>query len=125
MYKKFFLREISTFTDIPTYTPQVCVPSPCGANAICKERNGVGSCICLSNYIGNPYEGCRPECTINSDCIPSKACVQSRCQDPCPGTCGQNAICQVVNHIAICTCIPKFTGDPFRYCSEEPTTGII
>lgn len=107
------------------YIPQVCIPSPCGANAICKERNGVGSCICLSNYIGNPYEGCRPECTINSDCIPSKACVQSRCQDPCPGTCGQNAICQVVNHIAICTCIPKFTGDPFRYCSEESTTGII
>ncbi|KAI4480699.1 hypothetical protein M0802_014155, partial [Mischocyttarus mexicanus] len=111
-------------THIPMYMPQVCVPSPCGANAICKERNGVGSCNCLPDYIGNPYEGCRPECTINSDCIPSKACVQSRCQDPCPGTCGQNAICQVVNHIAMCTCIPKYTGDPFRYCSEEPITEL-
>lgn len=99
--------------------PRPCIPSPCGANAICKENNDVGSCSCLSDYIGNPYEGCRPECSINTDCEPSKACIQSKCRDPCPGTCGQNAVCQVINHIPSCSCLPRFTGDPFQFCRED------
>lgn len=94
-----------------------CVPSPCGANAICKEQNGAGSCTCLPDYIGNPYEGCRPECTLNSDCAPNLACINNKCKNPCPGTCGQNAECQVINHLPSCTCIVGYTGDPFRYCS--------
>lgn len=36
--------------------------------------------------------------------------------DPCPGTCGANAQCQVVNHLPLCTCISGYTGDPFRFC---------
>lgn len=100
-----------------------CTPSPCGANAVCKEQNGAGSCTCLQDYIGNPYEGCRPECTVNSDCVSSLACVRSKCQDPCPGTCGQNAVCQVINHSPACTCTPGFTGDPFRYCNPAPLSG--
>lgn len=104
---------------IPMYVPEPCVPSPCGANALCKERNGAGSCSCLQGYIGNPYEGCRPECVINSDCVPSKSCVSFKCEDPCPGTCGQNAVCQVINHLPTCSCLPRFTGDPFRFCREE------
>lgn len=106
------------------YKPQPCIPSPCGANAICKERNGAGSCSCLPDYIGDPYEGCRPECVLSTDCIPSRACVRSKCQDPCPGTCGQNSVCQVINHAPTCTCLPGFTGDPFRYCVEEREPGI-
>ncbi|CAH1999189.1 unnamed protein product, partial [Acanthoscelides obtectus] len=94
-----------------------CEPSPCGANAVCKERNGAGSCVCLPEHIGNPYEGCRPECVINSDCPSNKACIRNKCLDPCPGTCGQNANCQVINHLPSCTCIPGYTGDPFRFCS--------
>lgn len=94
-----------------------CTPSPCGANAICKEQSGVGSCICLSDYIGNPYEGCRPECVMNSDCPANRACIRSKCQDPCPGACGQNSLCQVINHAPTCICIQGYTGDPFRFCS--------
>lgn len=101
-------------------TTNPCDPSPCGVNAQCKERNGVGSCICLPEYIGNPHEGCRPECSINSDCTSNKACIRNKCQDPCPGTCGQNANCQVINHLPSCTCIPGFTGDPFTYCHSTP-----
>lgn len=101
-------------------TTNPCDPSPCGVNAQCKERNGVGSCICLREYIGNPHEGCRPECSINSDCTSNKACIRNKCQDPCPGTCGQNANCQVINHLPSCTCIPGFTGDPFTYCHSTP-----
>lgn len=100
--------------------PLPCTPSPCGANAICTERNGAGACSCLPDHIGNPYEGCRPECVINSDCAPNRACIRSKCQDPCPGTCGQNAQCQVINHLPSCTCIVGFTGDPFRYCNRVP-----
>lgn len=97
-----------------------CVPSPCGSNAICREQNGAGSCSCLPEYLGNPYEGCRPECVLNSDCPSNKACLRNKCQDPCPGTCGQNADCQTINHLPSCTCRPGYTGDPFRYCNILP-----
>lgn len=95
----------------------VCNPSPCGSNAICREQNGAGSCTCQEDYVGNPYEGCRPECSLNSDCPSHLACINNKCKDPCPGTCAQNAICQVVNHLPSCNCLPGYTGDPFRFCS--------
>lgn len=102
-------------------TPQSpCIPSPCGPNAICKEQNGAGSCTCAPDYIGNPYEGCRPECTVNSDCPSNLACIRSKCQNPCPGTCGSNADCTVINHLPSCTCLPGFTGDPFVNCYIQP-----
>jgi hypothetical protein len=94
-----------------------CQPSPCGANAVCREQNGAGSCTCIEDHFGNPYEGCRPECVLNSDCPSNKACVRNKCVDPCPGTCGQNAICQVVNHLPNCECLPGHQGDPYRFCT--------
>nr|CAD7617304.1 unnamed protein product [Timema genevievae] len=105
--------------------PTPCVPSPCGANADCREQNGAGSCSCLQDYVGNPYEGCRPECVLNTDCASNRACIRNKCQDPCPGTCGQNADCQVVNHLPSCTCIPGYTGDPFRYCNLLPREPVV
>lgn len=94
-----------------------CNPSPCGANAVCKERNGAGSCSCLPEYFGDPYTGCRPECVINADCDRSKACLNNKCKDPCPGTCGINADCRTINHAPSCTCKPGYTGDPLRACT--------
>lgn len=105
--------------------PTPCQPSPCGPNAVCREQSGAGSCRCIEDYIGNPYEGCRPECVLNTDCPPNKACLRSKCQDPCPGTCGSNADCQVVSHLASCTCRPGFTGDPFRSCFPTPPQSKI
>lgn len=108
----------------PLYIANVatpCSPSPCGANAICKEQNNAGSCSCLEGYIGNPYEGCRPECVVNTDCPSNRACINNKCGDPCPGSCGTNAECQVVNHAPLCTCINGYTGDPFRYCVYQGT----
>lgn len=101
----------------PTEVILPCNPSPCGPNAICKDHNGAGSCQCLPDYFGNPYEGCRPECILNSDCPSNKACMQNKCRDPCSGTCGQNTICQVINHVPSCVCIQDYTGDPYRYCT--------
>lgn len=112
---------ISTAVVIENRTP--CTPSPCGSNAVCREQNGAGSCTCLPEYIGNPYEGCRPECTVNSDCLSNLACIQSKCQNPCLGTCGPNADCQVINHSPSCNCISGYTGDPFRYCSPARIPG--
>lgn len=93
-----------------------CSPSPCGINAKCEERDNAGSCQCLPEYFGNPYEGCRPECVLNSDCPSNKACQNQKCVDPCPGTCGTNAICQVINHLPSCECYPGYNGDPYRLC---------
>jgi len=105
---------------IPQEYLNPCEPSPCGINAICKEQNGAGSCTCLTEYYGNPYEGCRPECVLNTDCASNKACSNYKCKNPCPGTCGQNAECQVVNHLPMCSCYQGYTGDPFRYCHQIP-----
>lgn len=112
-----FSKSCSILAVVPTEGPRnPCNPSPCGANAVCKERNGAGSCTCLPEYQGDPYTGCRPECVVNSDCGRSKACVNNKCRDPCPGACGTFTDCRVVNHAPACTCIPGYTGDPFRAC---------
>lgn len=93
-----------------------CTPSPCGSNAICKEQKSVGACQCSDGYSGNPYEGCRPECVVNSDCPLNRACSRMKCVDPCPGTCGSNALCEVKNHMPICICQTGYTGNPFSHC---------
>lgn len=95
-----------------------CNPSPCGANAICRERNGAGSCSCLPDYSGDPYAGCRPECVLNTDCPRNLACVNNKCADPCLGVCGANAQCTVVNHAPSCACLPGFTGNPLSACQQ-------
>lgn len=101
-----------------TRTP--CEPNPCGSNAICRELNGIGSCQCQPEFFGDPYESCRPECLLNSECDANKVCIQNKCINPCPGTCSANAVCQVTNHIPSCTCLPGFRGDPYRLCQKEP-----
>lgn len=95
-----------------------CSPSPCGPNAICQSVGQTPACTCLPNYRGSP-PNCRPECTINSECPSNQACIQERCKDPCPGSCGFNALCTVFNHVPICSCIEGYTGDPFSQCSQQ------
>lgn len=98
------------------YPKDPCVPSPCGPNAMCKAVGEIPVCTCMNNYIGVP-PNCRPECSINSDCIADKACIQEKCRDPCPGSCGLNARCTVINHTPACTCPERYSGDPFINCS--------
>lgn len=90
-----------------------CNPSPCGPNANCD--NGV--CTCLPEYHGDPYFGCRPECSLSSDCPLDKTCVRNRCVNPCINSCGTNANCEVVTHMAVCTCPSRTTGNAFIQCS--------
>jgi len=118
MYEKSV--HINTFF-FAEEVPNPCQPSPCGTNAVCTQRNGAGACSCIPDYQGNPYEGCRPECVLSSDCPTDRACVRNKCEDPCPGVCGQFAQCTVINHIPTCTCIPGYVGNPFASCTPQPS----
>lgn len=109
--------KFSAVQEEPPRNP--CQPSPCGPNSQCREVNGQAVCSCLPEYVGSP-PGCRPECVVSTECASNKACINQKCADPCPGTCGLNANCQVVNHSPICSCIPRYTGDPFTRCYPIP-----
>lgn len=90
-----------------------CNPSPCAQNAQCD--NGV--CTCLPGLQGDPYTQCRPECVLNSDCPRTQACIRNKCVDPCESTrCAPNAICNVYNHLPMCTCPSGTEGNAFIQC---------
>lgn len=92
-----------------------CNPSPCGPNSICREINGQAVCSCVPGFIGSPPT-CRPECVTSAECPLNEACINQKCVNPCLGTCGIGALCQVVNHNPICSCPARYTGDPFVRC---------
>ena len=106
-----FLTEVI----VPLQDQNPCVPSPCGPNSQCQVINQASSCACLENYVGSP-PNCRAECTVNSDCPSTKACINQKCRDPCPGSCGLQTECQVYQHAAICSCREGYTGNPFQSC---------
>lgn len=95
-----------------------CTPTPCGPNSQCQVVAGQPACSCLPRYIGRP-PNCRPECSISAECPGYLTCLNERCVDPCPGSCGPGATCRQVNHNAICTCPAGLTGDPFTGCSPQ------
>jgi len=101
-----------------------CRPSPCGPNSQCREINGHAICSCSAGYIGVPPM-CRPECVVSSECPLNRACLNEKCSDPCPGTCGSNARCQVVNHNPICSCSSGYTGDPFVKCTIIESENLV
>lgn len=102
----------------PIVPENPCQPSPCGLYSNCRALNGHAVCSCIPNYVGAP-PNCRPECMSSSECSQDKSCINERCKDPCPGTCGNNALCRVVNHNPICSCSPGYSGDPFVRCLLE------
>lgn len=103
----------------PIETPiDPCSPSPCGPYSICRITSGHAICSCQEQYFGTP-PFCRPECMVSSECMPNKACINQKCVDPCIGACGNSAKCTVVNHNALCSCPPNYTGDPFVHCFFE------
>lgn len=108
--------DLSTIVDTVKRNP--CSPSPCGPSSVCREINEQPVCSCVAGYLGVP-PACRPECTVSSDCPLTEACSNQKCANPCPGTCGFRAVCNVVNHNPICSCLPGHTGDPFVQCSPQ------
>lgn len=114
--KIYNLNILSVQKETPKQDP--CLPNPCGPYSVCKVVNGVGVCSCQPNYVGAP-PACKPECIISANCPLDLACINMHCKDPCPGTCGVNARCAVVNHNPICSCTAGYTGDPFIRCVQE------
>lgn len=92
-----------------------CQPSPCGPYSSCKAVGERPTCSCQIGYLGAP-PNCRPECAVSSECGQHLACINQKCKDPCPGTCGYNARCQVINHNPICSCENDYVGNPFEQC---------
>ena len=101
-----------------------CQPSPCGPYSNCRVIDNHAVCSCQPDYVGSPPQ-CRPECVVSTDCTQNMACIDQKCRDPCPGTCGQNADCQVINHNPVCSCMSGYTGDPFFGCVKEGKIFII
>lgn len=120
------LHTLSIYFEILIYTlapppEDPCNPSPCGINTICTSSGANAICKCLPKFFGSPFSGgCRPECTISTDCPSNKACLDMKCVDPCPGICGFAAQCNVINHSPVCSCPPPLVGDPFVLCKEQP-----
>ena len=105
--------------------------TPCAVGAICQNKIGSYECVCPPGTIGEPYtKTCEPvvkhECQSNSDCANDRACdlVSHKCVSPCY-VCGPRAICTAANHVAICLCPPRFTGNAIDLvygCQEPPAT---
>lgn len=109
---------ISNLINYPTAVEEIhpCRPNPCGPNSECREFNGHAVCSCIQGYLSAPPT-CRPECNVNSDCDKNEACSNQKCINPCLGTCGIGAICEVINHYPFCKCPPRYTGNPSTRCS--------
>lgn len=101
------------FVEIKPISP--CEPNTCGPNSICRVVDGQPTCSCREGFFGAP-PSCRPECVVSAECNQNMACINQKCSDPCVGTCGFNAKCQVINHNPVCSCPPDMTGDPFGQC---------
>jgi hypothetical protein len=115
--RAYLLTFLTVSFNIAPVVTQPCNPSPCGPNSQCREINGQAVCSCVPGFIGSP-PACRPECVVSSECGQNEACSNQRCRNPCPGTCGVGARCEVVNHNPICSCPALFTGDPFVRCQD-------
>lgn len=102
--------------NVPAISKSPCTPSPCGPNTYCREHGDSYTCQCVQDHRGDPYVGCNPECLTNSDCPKSLACLRYKCQNPCDGTCGIDALCTVSNHIPVCSCPYPLVGDAFSVC---------
>lgn len=102
-----------------------CEPSPCGPNAQCtvSDKN-YAVCTCHLHFTGDAdsARGCEPECVSHDDCSSHTACINSFCIDPCPGACGIDSLCKVVEHRPVCACPAGFVGNPYTRCDplSEP-----
>lgn len=141
--------EVSTFTGICicprgyklTANGVACIDrnecdegTPCALGAICQNKIGSYECVCPPGTTGEPYtKTCEPinsnnklqlnECSSNSDCSSDKECdsIARKCVSPCH-MCGPRAVCTAANHVAICLCPPRYTGNAIDlvYGCQEP-----
>lgn len=70
---------------------------------MCQETvGGRPVCSCPSGHSGNPLTYCRrAECLDHAECRGDMACRSGSCVNPCAGTCGSNANCEVIDLLNI------------------------
>lgn len=120
LYWTFFILKCNIIFPDPKQNDP-CIPSPCGPNAICQKRGNTVVCTCPPDLLGDPtsVSGCRPECVLSSDCPGDKACINTKCVNPCSrSVCGFGADCTVINHSPLCSCPHPKAGNPFIECHD-------
>ncbi|KAH8305544.1 hypothetical protein KR018_004581, partial [Drosophila ironensis] len=104
------------------------VTDPCALNAECYGRNHRANCRCPVGLEGDPFVRClRLECHSDYDCASNLACVSNQCVNPCgqQNPCAQNAICQALQHRAVCHCPEQLPlGNPYAYCEPRPVEPV-
>ena len=108
-----------------TKPDQCIVLDPGNGHGTPPQELGMGKCRAdTSCNPGEICEGgsCITGCRRDSDCTFDKACFNSKCINPCSvqSPCGANAECQPVVHRPRCTCLQKYAGNPYDYCSLVP-----
>ncbi|KAK0080812.1 hypothetical protein PV325_013287 [Microctonus aethiopoides] len=99
-------------------------PGSCGIDASCHVINHTLSCICPDCYEGDAYEQCTPlqkkqKCKENKDCSKIHQCINKECNNPCPGSCGIEALCYVTNQTISCECPRCYGGNPYEKCATR------
>lgn len=103
------------------------ISDPCALNAECFGRNHRATCRCPAGLEGDPFQRCvRVECHSDYDCATNQACVRNQCVNPCQDSpCAQNAICQALQHRAVCRCPETMPlGNPYAYCERRPVEPV-
>ena len=119
-------------------------PTSCGLGAHCIAVNHLAQCSCPPQHTGNPKIECKHiECIIDVDCNnqeicqnykcqqgcrsdsgcpSSQSCISLHCVDPCmfAEVCGENAICQTIDHQPYCSCPANYDGNPTVRCMLKP-----
>lgn len=86
-----------------------CESNICGLNAECHVVSHAAICVCIGNYVGDPFVQCSPP-----------KIMQDVQQNPCvPSPCGVNAKCREYNGVGSCECLPEYLGDPYNGCRPE------
>lgn len=115
-------------------------PASCGLGAVCVANNHQAQCSCPAQHTGNPNIECKfMNCVLDSDCnhneicqnykchqgcrtdqncAADESCISLQCVDPCmyADVCGDNAICQTIDHQPYCSCPANYDGNPTIRC---------
>jgi hypothetical protein len=106
----------------------LCLANPCDVGLLCKTVDILPlravACVCPDGGRVAPDSGCRSppeaECSADSDCALSQMCRRGTCVEACKADpCGQNALCESVDHSSLCVCAPGYIGNPRKECNVE------
>jgi len=96
--------------------------SSCGTASECYGINHQAVCECPPGMAGNPQIACVVAgCRSDSDCPSDKACINTKCIDPCTrnNPCVKPAECTVYNHRTDCACPPGYIGNAGTTCKQS------